>query len=500
MSPVGQVTLDQIVSLAKRRGFIFQSSEIYGGLGACWDYGPLGVELKNNIKNRWWEFMVHAREDVVGMDGSILMHPEVWVASGHVGGFHDPMVDCRESKKRYRYDQVFLLKHKTREDLPLFAFLETDPDQAVSKIKKLAKGTSLEEYETVALEHLPETERPRVIAPDTDQPGTLTEPRQFNLMFKTQVGAVEGAGMDVYLRPETAQAIFVNFKNIQQTTRQRVPFGIAQIGKAFRNEIVTKAFIFRSREFEQMEMQFFIPPEEDDQWYESWREVRIGYYTEVLGIPKERLRWAPHPPDKLAHYAKAAADITFDFPMGWQEIEGIHNRGDFDLTQHATHSGKDMSYRDPVTNATYVPKVIETSAGVDRSVLMALCAAYSEVEEEGEGHKRETRTVLQFHPNIAPVSVAVFPLSKKDELDQPAKRLEAELRREGFRTAYDVTGAIGKRYRRQDEVGTPFCITLDFDSLEDRSVTIRHRDTMEQDRVSMDKVVEVLRDKIRSWR
>jgi glycyl-tRNA synthetase len=493
-----KVTLDQIISLCKRRGFIFQSSEIYGGLGACWDYGPLGVELKQNIKNCWWDFMVRAREDVVGMDGSILMHPEVWVASGHVSGFHDPLVDCKESKNRYRYDQLLVYRHPTRTDLPLFAFTEGNPENAEVKIKKLAKGTKLEEYAIVPLPEIAKDEYDKVLGPDAGEPGTLTQPRQFNLMFKTHVGALEETASEVYLRPETAQAIFVNFKNIQQTTRLRVPFGIGQIGKAFRNEIVTKAFIFRSREFEQMEMQYFIPPSEDDQWYEHWREVRMNYYTDVLGIPKASLQWAPHPPDKLAHYAKAAADITFLFPMGWQEIEGVHNRGDFDLSQHAKHSGKDMSYR-PESGESFIPKVIETSAGVDRSVLMALCAAYTEVEEEGEDHKRETRTVLKFHPNIAPTTVAVFPLSKKDELVEPSRQIEEELRSNGFRATYDVTGSIGKRYRRQDEVGTPFCVTFDFDSIQDQAVTIRHRDTMEQSRVAIDQLSQVLRKMVKAW-
>lgn len=497
--PDTKVTLDQIVSLSKRRGFIFQSSEIYGGLGACWDYGPLGVELKQNIKNCWWDFMVRSREDVVGIDGSILMHPEVWVASGHVAGFHDPLVDCRESKNRYRFDQMLAYRHPSRHDLPLFAFMEDNPSPAEAKIKKMAKGAGLEEFEVIPLSNIAEEDQARVIGPDATQPGTLTKPRQFNLMFKTHVGAVEETASVVYLRPETAQAIFVNFKNVQQTTRMKVPFDIAQIGKAFRNEIVTKAFIFRSREFEQMEMQFFIPPSEDEKWYEYWREVRMNYYVNQIGIPRDTLQWAPHPPDKLAHYAKAAADITFLYPMGWQEIEGIHNRGDFDLTQHSKHSGKDMSYRDPETNQTFTPKVIETSAGVDRSVLMALCSAYHEIEEVGEDHKRETRTVLKFHPNIAPVSVSVFPLSKKDELVDPSKRLENELRGDGLRTSFDVTGSIGKRYRRQDEIGTPFCITYDFDSIKDQSVTIRHRDTMEQERVAIDRVSEILRRKIREW-
>jgi len=492
-----KLTLDQIVSLAKRRGFIFQSSEIYGGMGACWDYGPLGVELKQNVKNCWWDFMVRAREDITGMDGSILMHPEIWVASGHVAGFHDPLSDCKDCKVRIRPDQhtVVAVRDDAGKAILVASFETEDPEEAVRECKEKFGQELNAVPEPSYVTHSMEEK----LGPCPNCGGELTEPRQFNLMFKTHVGPLEDSSSLVYLRPETAQAIFVNFRNVQQTTRLRIPFGIAQMGKAFRNEIVTKAFIFRSREFEQMEMQYFIPPDEDEKWYEYWREIRFNYYTDILGIPKKDLQWAPHPPEKLAHYAKAAADVTFRFPMGWQEIEGVHNRGDFDLSQHTKHSGKDMSYRDPVSNTTYVPKVIETSAGVDRSVLMALCAAYAEVPEIGEGHKREMRSVLQFHPRVAPVSVAVFPLSKKDELIDPARRLEADLREASFRTAFDVTGAIGKRYRRQDEIGTPFCVTLDFDSLQDQAVTIRHRDTMEQDRVSIDRVAEALHNKIRSW-
>ncbi|NUN98713.1 MAG: glycine--tRNA ligase, partial [Candidatus Omnitrophica bacterium] len=473
-----KVTLDQIVSLCKRRGFIFQSSEIYGGLGACWDYGPLGVELKQNIKTCWWDFMVRAREDVVGMDGSILMHPEVWVASGHVSGFHDPLVDCKESKNRYRFDQLLVYRHPSRTDLPLFAFMEDNPDPALAKIKKQAKGTSVEDYSVFPLPEIPEHEYARVLGPDASEPGTLTKPRQFNLMFKTHVGAVEETASVVYLRPETAQAIFVNFRNVQQTTRMRVPFGIAQIGKAFRNEIVTKAFIFRSREFEQMEMQYFIPRDEDDKWYEHWREVRFNYYTEVLGIPKESLRWLPHPPDKLAHYAKAAADVTFLFPMGWQEIEGVHNRGDFDLSQHARFSGKAMGVFDEdlrtafgklddakkkdvseryyqarlryltksgveqvkaekqakedaegLAKGQYIPHVIEPSAGVDRLILALVANAYTEVTSTDEKGKSETRVVMKFHPRVAPIKVGVFPLLKnKPELVAKAKEVFESLR------------------------------------------------------------------------
>lgn len=437
--------LADLVSLCKRRGFIFQSSEIYGGFPACFDYGPLGVELKNRVKEAWWDVMVRSRDDIVGMDGSILMHPTIWKASGHVEHFHDPLVDCKKCRGRFRQDS-------------------------------LPEGTT----------QCPECG------------GELTEPRQFNLMFKTLVGPIEEEATVAYLRPETCQTIYVNFKNIQTATRKRVPFGIAQIGKAFRNEITTKRFIFRQLEFEQMEMQYFVSPDEDERWFEYWLDQRQKYYH-ALGVAPAKLRLFEHPADKRAHYARAAFDIEYAFPFGWGEVEGVHNRTDYDLTQHATFSGKDLSYRDDLTGKKYFPFVIETSTGVDRQVLMFLCDAFREEEEKGEGHKRETRLVLGFHPRLAPVTVAVFPLSRKDELIEPSRRLEQELREGGFRTEFDVTGAIGKRYRRQDEIGTPFCVTYDFDSLADQAVTIRHRDTMEQERIGLTQAAQRIRERIREW-
>jgi len=434
-------TLDDIVSMCKRRGFIFPSSEIYGGFAAVFDYGPLGVELKNRIRELWWDYMVRRRENVVGMDGAILMHPDIWVAAGHVESFHDPMVDCKGCKKRFRADMIEGAK--------------TCPECG----------------------------------------GELTEPRNFNLMFKTHVGPVEDSASVAYLRPETAQAIFVNYKNIQTTYRMKLPFGIAQTGKAFRNEVTTQRFTFRSREFEQMEMQFFVPPDEDEKWFDYWLQQRQEFYN-LLGIDASKRRLSEHGPDELAHYAKRAFDIQFEFPFGWQEIEGIHNRNDFDLSQHAKHSKKDLTYFDEQRKEKYLPKVIETSAGLDRTVLAVLCNAFHEEEEEGEGHKREVRSVLKFHPRVAPITAAVFPLLKKDVLAEPAKKLEEELRKASLRTLFDVTGSIGKRYRRMDEVGTPFCITFDFDSLEDHAVTVRDRDTLKQDRIALDKVRDYLLERM----
>jgi glycyl-tRNA synthetase len=433
--------LDDLVSMCKRRGFIFQSSEIYGGFAACWDYGPLGVELKNRVRELWWDFMVRRRDDVVGMDGSILMSPEIWVASGHVDSFHDPLVDCRECRRRFRAD------------------------------------------------NLENTE----VCPDCG--GQLTEPRQFNLMFKTHAGPVDDGDNVAYLRPETAQAIYVNFKNIQTACRMKLPFGIAQAGKAFRNEITTQRFTFRSREFDQMEMQFFVPPGEDDKWFDYWMQQRKEFYR-LLGIPQDKLRYKEHGPDELAHYAKKAFDIQFEFPFGWQEIEGIHNRTDFDLSRHADHSGKDLTYFDQERKEKYIPYVVETSAGLDRNVLAVLCGAFVEEEEEGEGHKRQTRSLLKFHPRVAPITVAVFPLLKKDVLIEPSRKIEEELRKASMRTFFDITGSIGKRYRRMDEVGTPFCVTFDFDSLDDNAVTVRDRDTLQQDRVAIDQLRGYLEERI----
>jgi glycyl-tRNA synthetase len=428
--------MDKLVSLCKRRGFVFQSSEIYGGLGSVWDYGPLGVELKRNVKDRWWQAMVHARDDIEGLDAAILMHPRVWEASGHVAGFTDPLVDCRHCKNRFRAD---------------------DPR---------IKGTP---------------GQPDAQCPVCGSRGTLTEPRLFNLMFKTFMGPVEEQAAVVYLRPETAQGIYVNYLNVLQSSRQRIPFGIAQIGKAFRNEITPGNFIFRTREFEQMEMQFFVEPGTDMEWFEYWKSERMKWH-QSLGLASERLHYHQHEGSELAHYARAAFDIEFDFggSLGFQEIEGIHNRGDFDLGRHQEYSNRKLEYFDQPNNKRYLPYVIETSVGADRSTLAALVNAYREESVPGE---EEGRTVLALHPTLAPVKAAVFALTKKDGMPEMAKRIAGELRQH-FPVDYDETGSIGKRYRRQDEVGTPFCITVDGESVNDGTVTVRDRDTLKQDRVA----------------
>ena len=436
-------TIDKIVSLAKRRGFVFPSSEIYGGLSSAWDYGPLGVELKTRIQRFWWREMTQLHDDIVGLDAAILMHPSVWKASGHVDSFADMMVEDTVTNERYRWD------------------------------------------------HLTEQQRADKIGPNGNP---LSEPKQFNLMFSTQLGPVQDSGNVVYLRPETAQGIYVNFKNVVQTARVKVPFGIAQVGKAFRNEIVTKNFIFRTVEFEQMEMQYFVKPGEDERWFAFWKAERMGYYAK-LGIRADRLRFEAHGPDELAHYAKAAFDIQYAFPFGWQELEGIHNRTDFDLRRHAEFSGKDMSYLAEATKERFVPYIIETSAGLTRSVLMVLCDAYEE-EAVGEG---DVRTVLRLHPEIAPIQVGVFPLVKKDGLAERAREIERSLRAD-FTTFYDQSGAIGRRYRRQDEVGTPFCVTVDYDTMETGTVTVRMRDSMAQTRVAVAELPAYLRDAIRAYR
>ncbi len=426
--------MDKLVSLCKRRGFIFQSSEIYGGTGSVWDYGPLGVELKRNVKERWWNSMVR-RDDVVGLDASILMNPRVWEASGHVGGFVDPLVDCRVCKGRFRADKL---------------------------------------------------EDARCPQKPSKQPGQhdacqLTEPRQFNLMFKTFMGPLEESASTVYLRPETAQGIFVNFLNVQQSMRQKVPFGIAQIGKAFRNEITPGNFIFRTREFEQMEMQFFVEPGTDMEWFEKWKAARMQWHLD-LGLSTERLKFHQHTAGELAHYARAAFDVTFDFggTLGFQEIEGVHNRADFDLTQHQTFSGKKLEYFDQPNNKRYVPYVVETSVGADRVTLAILVNAYREEAVEGED---EGRVVLGIAPSLAPIKAAVFPLTKKDGQPEMARRIVDDLRT-AMTVDYDEAGSIGKRYRRQDEVGTPFCVTIDPQSAGDDTVTVRERDSLAQERVS----------------
>ena len=437
--------MDKLVSLCKRRGFIFQSSEIYGGLGSVWDYGPLGVELKRNVKERWWRAMVHDRDDIEGLDAAILMHPRVWEASGHVSGFTDPLVDCRQCKNRFRADDPRL------------------------------KGT-------------PGT--PDAQCPVCGSRGTLTEPRLFNLMFKTFMGPVEEQAAIVYLRPETAQGIYVNYLNVLQGSRQKVPFGIAQIGKAFRNEITPGNFIFRTREFEQMEMQFFVQPGTDGEWFERWRELRMSWHH-ALGLAPGRLRWHEHGPTELAHYARAAYDIEYEFPFGWNEIEGIHNRGDFDLGRHQQHSGKKLEYFDQGAGERYLPFIVETSAGADRVTLTVLVDAYREEQVEGE-----TRVVLGFHPAVAPIKAAILPLVKKDGMPELATATYDDMRKR-FPCFYDDSGAIGRRYRRMDEAGTPFCVTVDGESLVERTVTVRHRDSMQQDRVSLDRLAGFLEDALR---
>ncbi len=435
------VTMDKIVSLCKRRGFIFQSSEIYGGLNGAYDYGPLGVELKNNIRDFWWKEMTQMHNNIVGIDASILMASKVWEASGHVSNFSDPMVDCKQCKSRFRADQIDL----------------------------------------------------NAPCPVCGNKDSFTEPRNFNLMFETHIGANRDASSVVYLRPETAQGIYVNFKNVVASSRVKVPFGIAQIGKSFRNEITTKNFIFRSCEFEQMEMQFFVKPGEDEKWFPYWREQRMAFYDK-MGIKKDHLKWHQHGSDELAFYAKDAYDIQFLFPMGWQELEGVHSRTDYDLTQHTKFCGKKQDYLDPVTNERYIPYVVETSAGLTRNVLMALCDAYEEEEIDGD-----TRTVLHFHPAIAPVEVAILPLVKKDGIAEMAQDLEKELRAD-FKTFYDQSGAIGRRYRRMDEIGTPYCITLDYDTKENDTVTLRFRDSMEQVRVAKKDLVKTIKEATKNYK
>ena len=423
--------MDKLVSLTKRRGYIFQSSEIYGGTGSVWDYGPLGVELKRSLKDLWWSAMVHRRDDIEGLDAAILMHPRVWEASGHVEGFTDPLVECRNCHRRFRAD-----------------------------LPEVADGQ----------------------CPTCGTREAFGEARQFNLMFKTFMGPVEDDASVVYLRPETAQGIYVNFLNVQGTARQKVPFGIAQIGKAFRNEITPGNFIFRTREFEQAEMQFFVKPGTDDEWFERWKAERMDW-VRSLGIRKEKLRFHEHGPDELAHYAKKAYDIEYEFPFGWKEFEGIHNRTDFDLSKHQQYSGKRLEYIDPGTNERFVPYVVETSMGIDRCMLVLLADAYREEQVEGE-----ERVVLSLHPRLAPVKVGVFPLVKKDGLPELADGLHRDLRAAGIPSFYDESGSIGRRYRRQDETGTPWCVTVDGQTAEDRTVTIRDRDSLAQLRVSIDQV------------
>jgi glycyl-tRNA synthetase len=443
--PDEPVTMDKVVSLAKRRGFVFQSSEIYGGISSSYDYGHYGVLLKNNVKAQWWRALLQERDDVVALDSAIIQHPMTWVASGHLAGFTDPLVDCRTCKLRFRADQLE------------FAACGRKPSK-----------------------HPGET-------PECD----LTEARDFNLMFETTIGAVKEEGSTVYLRPETAQGIFLNFKNYLQFSRKRPPFGIAQIGKSFRNEITPGNFIFRTREFEQMEMEFFVPPDEAPKWFEHWLEQRMNWYTR-LGIRRNHLRLRAHDADELSHYSSATSDVEYFYPIGWQELEGIANRGDFDLTQHAEHSGQKLEYVDSATGERYVPHVIEPAAGADRAMLAFLVDAYDEDEIGGE-----PRTVLRLHPQLAPVKVAVLPLVRKDGQPELAREVFGELR-ELMQTEYDEGGAIGRRYRRQDEIGTPWAVTIDHQSLEDRTVTLRERDSLVQDRIAIAELAAELERRLRT--
>ncbi|MFP5501970.1 MAG: glycine--tRNA ligase, partial [Candidatus Sericytochromatia bacterium] len=469
MSQVVTDVMEKVVSLTKRRGFIYPSSEIYGGLGSTWDYGPLGVLLKNNVKAAWWHAVVQRRSDMVGMDAAILMHADAWRASGHVETFHDPLVDCKLTKQRFRADHLI--------EQVLADFTDGKPSPLVKKGSESWVG----ELASYVREHsieglLKDKAKTAEVFSHLQSPGggELTEPRNFNLMFKTFLGPVEDSAAVVYLRPETAQGIFVNFKNVQTTSRKKPPFGIAQIGKSFRNEITPGNFTFRTREFEQMEIEFFCPPDEAPEWHKHWIESRYQWYLD-LGMKSENIRRRPHGSDELAHYAAGCEDFEYHFPFGWSELEGVANRTDFDLGQHQKVSGKELMYYDEEKKTSYLPYVIEPSAGADRATLAFLVDAYDE-ETDAKG---ETRVVLRLHPMLAPYKVAILPLSKKPELAGPAKALADHLS-QFWSVEYDETQSIGKRYRRQDEIGTPFCLTIDFDSLEDKSVTIRERDSMDQ--------------------
>jgi glycyl-tRNA synthetase len=438
--------METIVSLCKRRGFVFPASEIYGGIGNTYDYGPLGVELKRRVKEAWWARMVTMRDDVVGLDSAIIQNPKTWETSGHVQGFSDPMVDCKKCKGRFRADK---------------------------------------------LEDARCPERPSKRPGECG--GELTEPRAFNLMFKTHVGAMEGAASIAYLRPETAQGIFLNFKNVLESSRQKPPFGIAQIGKSFRNEITPGNFVFRTREFEQAEMEFFLPPAQNEHWYQYWRKERHQWYVDY-GIDPARLRLREHAADELAHYSTGCTDVEYEYPFGWGELEGIACRTDFDLKRHSEASGMDLRYFDPDTKEKYFPWVVEPAAGIDRTALTFLIDAYDEEQVEGE-----KRVVLRLHPEIAPITVGVLPLVKKEGMPERAREIDQELRAARFTTFYDESAAIGRRYRRLDEVGTPYCVTVDGDTLKDDVVTVRHRDSMRQDRVPARELVQHLQQAARAW-
>lgn len=467
-----------VIAHAKEYGFVFPSSEIYDGLSAVYDYGQLGAELKNNLKHYWWKSMVHLHENIVGIDSAIFMHPEIWKASGHVDGFNDPMIDNRDSKKRYRADQLIedqITRYERDGRSADAEKLQADLDQALH-------DDDLTRLKAIIEQH-------SIVCPIS---GTKnwTEVRQFNLMFSTKMGASAEDADTVYLRPETAQGIFVNFLNVQKSGRMKIPFGIAQIGKAFRNEVIARQFIMRMREFEQMELQFFVRPGTELEWYEKWKEARLKWHISINGDPA---KYRFHEHAKLAHYANAAVDIEYEYPFGFREVEGIHSRTDFDLAQHQKFSGKKMQYFDPEIGQNYVPYVVETSVGLDRLFLTVLCNAFEEQDLSTE-NKKDSRSVLRFHPALAPVKAAILPLTKKDGLPEKAQEILRALKID-YHVQYDEKDSIGKRYRRQDAIGTPFCITVDYQSLEDNTVTVRHRDSMEQERVAIAALEQLIRDR-----
>jgi glycyl-tRNA synthetase len=494
-----QNTMEKIISLCKRRGFIFQSSDIYGGLNGFFDYGPLGTELKKNIKDAWWNNMVRGRENVVGIDCSIISHPDVWKASGHISGFSDPMVDCRESKMRFRADQLFFAKVSANGDhIGYVSVLEAPNMQQVAENKAIQlkrKLSAVGNLDPVTLRPYVEASKEEyslIPSPATDKPGSLTPPRDFSLMFKTCIGALDKSTSTAYLRPETAQGIFINFKNVLDSTRVRIPFGIAQIGRSFRNEITPRNFIFRSREFEQMELEFFVDDSEKSwkYWHEYWVNERLSWHKSI-GLPGTMLGLDVHGKEKLAHYAKACTDITFEYPFGVQELEGVAARGDFDLRQHQCASGQSMEYFDGIGKRKYIPHVIEPSVGIDRTLLAVLCAAYAEDEVNGE-----KRVAMKFAPKIAPIKLAVLPIVKNSEtIVAKARNIYGETKN-FWNIYYDENGAIGRRYRRMDEIGTPFCLTVDFQSLEDDSFTIRYRDTTEQIRMHESELLHFLSENL----
>ncbi len=501
--------MDKLVALCKRRGFIFQSSEIYGGINGFWDYGPLGVELKRNVKEAWWQDVVRNRDDMVGLDCTIIMNPKVWEASGHIVNFNDPLVDCKGCKARFRADKVYnvlIAEEGAAEPLLEKGVEAEDEGRAIaiaieganSKIRRRidnvlgdeARKSKLQQT-AVRIDKLPAGVKGKCPLCGAE----LTDARKFNMMFKTFVGAMEDSSAVAYLRPETAQGIFANYKNVLDTQRLKVPFGIAQIGKSFRNEINPRNFTFRSREFEQMEIEFFCHPNEADKWYEYWRDTRYAWYTS-LGLRSSKLHLRNHEKEELAHYARACADVEYEFPFGTSELEGIANRTNFDLTQHQKYSGKDMNYFDDETKEKFIPYVIEPSGGCDRATLAFLCEAYCEDTAPDENGVMQARTVMRFHPRLAPIKVAVFPLVKKEGMPEVATKIHEACKKAGMVSFYDEKGAVGRRYRRQDEAGTPFCVTVDGQTMQDQTVTIRERDSLKQERIGVDHVAAYVRERI----